>query len=673
MAFSTPGSSRTSDRAPRLARALALACLIAPAWIASARGAAPGDDPFESLRDEQLVTGAAKRPQPLSETPSAVTVITAEEIRAHGFTTVGEALRWVRGLFVTYDRNYTYVGVRGLLRPGDYNNKVLLTLDGHALNGSVYGDALFGPELGLDMERVERIEIVRGPGSALYGSNAALAVVNVVTRSPSREPGVTVAGRAGGAGEKRAYASIASARPGRPAWSIAGSWLDVTGEDLYFSEYDQPLTHSGVARDADGEEGASFLGAVEGTGWRLAAKFNERMKRFPTGAFGTTFGDRRNRSYDGHDFVELEGTHLLAPSIELHARAYWDGARYHGYYVYGPDSASVLNFDGGNGDQIGTELRANWSPTSSDVVTSGVEGRRELSSHLINYDVDPYTSMLDRTIRRNLGAGYLQDEHRFGQAILTAGVRLDAYPDLDPVASPRVDLVVRPGARTQWKLLAGSAFRAPSTYEADYVFPGDPPQPRLRPERVTSVEANVVRTQGALSAILSLYENQVRDLIDLVGVGSAGQTVFANRARALSRGLEGELDLVRGPGVRIGFSAACQRSEDQDTGAELSNSPRWNVQISGMRASEGDPLSIGLGLRYLSPRLTLARNRTAAAVVMDGRVARWLGPEFQIAFDVRNLLNTSYGDPGSREHVEDQIAQDSRRIFLSMTYHGGRH
>src|SRR6185295_487761 len=88
-------------------------------------GAEPAEDPFALMHEEQTVLGAAKRPQPLSEMPSSVSVITAEEIRAHGYRTLAEALRWVRGVFVTYDRNYSYIGVRGLLRPGDYNNKVL--------------------------------------------------------------------------------------------------------------------------------------------------------------------------------------------------------------------------------------------------------------------------------------------------------------------------------------------------------------------------------------------------------------------------------------------------------------------------------------------------------------------------------------------------------------------
>lgn len=116
--------------------------------------------------------------------------------------------------------------MRGRQRPGDYNHQVLITLNGHSLNGSVFGDGLFGSAPGLDMESVERIDVVRGPGSALYGTHAVLAVVNVVTRPPSRESGVTVSGRTDGRGEGRVFASIASPPPGRPQWFVSGSWLD---------------------------------------------------------------------------------------------------------------------------------------------------------------------------------------------------------------------------------------------------------------------------------------------------------------------------------------------------------------------------------------------------------------------------------------------------------------
>src|SRR5213593_1530922 len=74
------------------------------------------------------------------------TIITAEEIETHGYHTLAEALRWVPGLYVVDDHTYAYIGVRGLQRPGDYNNKVRISIDGHAITGSVYGDGYLGTE-----------------------------------------------------------------------------------------------------------------------------------------------------------------------------------------------------------------------------------------------------------------------------------------------------------------------------------------------------------------------------------------------------------------------------------------------------------------------------------------------------------------------------------------------
>ena len=654
------------SRAPGLPTAaiVTLALLTGPAQAARAE-----DDPFSLVHEEQTVTGAAKRPQPLSETPSVVTVITAEEIRAHGYHTLGEALRWVRGVFVTDDRNYTYVGVRGLQRPGDYNNKVLITLDGHSLNGNVYGDGLFGSELGLDMETVERIEVVRGPGSALYGSSAVLAVVNVVSRRPSRESGVTISGWAGGQEERRGFASIASSRPGRPEWFVSGSWLEARGADLYFPEYDDPLTHGGVTVNADGQQAVSFLGIAEWGGMRFTAKFNERMKRFPTGAFATTFGDRRNRTYDGHDFVELSGSRQPSPTLELHGRAYWDGARYHGYYVSGPDSATVVNYDRGDGDVFGTEWRGHWSPASRHVLTFGAVAELHPRIALDNYDLDPYAVHARDRSHSGVLAGYVEDERRFGsRAILTAGGRVDRYAGFAAVVSPRLDLVVRATPRLSWKVLAGSAFRAPSLNEVDYLSAPAIPNPALGPERVTTVEGELSRAGGAATLTLSGYQNVVRGLIDLVQVDSSGTLDYLNRDRVRSRGLEGEVEVVRPGGTRVRLGVACQRSEVEGSGVDLTNSPRWNAHLAVTHAPADARLSIGLGLRHLSPRITLAGNRTAAATVADGRLGVRLGRGAEAGLEVRNLFDERYGDPGSQEHLEDQIIQDTRALYASFTY-----
>jgi iron complex outermembrane receptor protein len=163
----------------------AVAALVAfaacrPAWAQSRAGE------LTALGLEQLlsvqVTSASKFAQDPLQAPSAVSVITREDIRTFGYRTVADALAGVRGTYLTYDRNYRYLGVRGFSRPGDYNSRILMLVDGYAANDGIYNQAPVGLEFPLDMSLVERIEFVPGPGSSLYGSNAFFGVVNVITR-----------------------------------------------------------------------------------------------------------------------------------------------------------------------------------------------------------------------------------------------------------------------------------------------------------------------------------------------------------------------------------------------------------------------------------------------------------------------------------------------------------
>ncbi|HEY2956571.1 MAG TPA: TonB-dependent receptor [Candidatus Eisenbacteria bacterium] len=651
------------DRRRARSGALASLALLALCVAACPAGAAE-DEAFRLLSDEPVVTGAAKRPQPLSETPSSVTVLTAAEIRAHGFHSLAEALRWVRGLYVTYDRNYSYLGVRGLLRPGDYNNKVLLAVDGHPMNGAVYGDAPFGTELGLDLETVERIEVVRGPGSALYGSNAVLAVVNVVTRPPSQSPGLEVSGRVGSGNERRGYAALAGSRPGHPEWILSGSWLDTRGRNFYFPEYAPSFASSGAAFRLDGERAAGFFGAVEWKETRLAVRLNRRDKGVPTGSFGSDFGDRRNRTKDEYDWVEVSGSRKPAASLELHARAYWDGPRYRGDYVY----QSVVNRDLGYADTYGSEWRAHWSPGGPQVVTAGLEGRWHVRRVQRNYDVDPYRVYVDRDAPGVESALYLQDEARLSHRLrVTAGARVDHDPRFDPVLSPRIDLVWRGSEATSGKLLLGSAFRAPTVYETDYAAQDQIGNPALLPERVRSAEGSLVHSRGPLTATLCAYANRVRDLIDLTRVDTLGTLQFRNRGEVMGAGIEGELDLVTAAGTRARLDLVWQESRETRTHTELTNSPRWNGHLLVSHAAPGRPLGSAFGVRWLSPRRTLSGALTPPAVVTDARVQWRAGARATAALEVRNLLDSRYGDPASGEHTEDAILQDSRSFYFTLT------
>ena len=131
----------------------------------------------------------------------------------------------MRGLYVSDDRNYSYLGTRGFLRPGDYNSRILLLVDGHRVNDNVYDAAFFGREAPVPVGMIERIEFVRGPSSSIYGSSAFFGIVNVVLKHAKDIAGAAIS--AAGAASARAKAPSASAErqptESKGRWAAPGS------------------------------------------------------------------------------------------------------------------------------------------------------------------------------------------------------------------------------------------------------------------------------------------------------------------------------------------------------------------------------------------------------------------------------------------------------------------
>src|SRR6185369_10567471 len=147
--------------------------------------------PLDALLNTRIST-AAKYEQRVTDVPASVAVITAEEIARNGWHTLADALASVPGVTLTYDRGYTYLGVRGVGLPGDYNNRFLILLNGQPMVDGVSGAIDIGTALGVNLSSLARIEFVRGPGSVLYGSGAMFGVINLVLKSEQEASSVMV-------------------------------------------------------------------------------------------------------------------------------------------------------------------------------------------------------------------------------------------------------------------------------------------------------------------------------------------------------------------------------------------------------------------------------------------------------------------------------------------------
>src|SRR5215217_3736845 len=245
--------------------AVGVACVCALAGPVPAQAQAPSapaqetsvnDLPLEDLLKLKVATvfAASRVVQEVTRAPASVTVITREEIRAHGYRTLADVLRSVRGFYIMNDRNYSYVGVRGFARPGDYNCRVLVLVNGHRLNETIYDAALLGTESPIDVALFERVEVIRGPSSSVYGTSAFFGVVNLVTRRGGSLNGAEAEAQFGSETTRSGRVTVG----GRMAGGLEGL-ASVTGfatdgnRRLYYPEFDDGAAGAGIAHDADAD------------------------------------------------------------------------------------------------------------------------------------------------------------------------------------------------------------------------------------------------------------------------------------------------------------------------------------------------------------------------------------------------------------------------------------
>jgi outer membrane receptor for ferrienterochelin and colicins len=271
------------------------------------------------------VYGASKYEQDTTRAPSSVSIVTRDEFQKQGYRTLADALRSVNGLFMTDDRNYSYLGMRGFNRPGDYNSRVLLLVDGHRMNDLVYDQGLYGTEGFLDTDDLERVEVIRGPSSSIYGNNAFFGVVNVLTR-----PGHTINGleATAQAGDEETFKG--ALRYGKQWQSglevfLSGTFYESSGEEhIFFPEFNSPTNHNGVAVNSDGDRAYNFFGSVGYEAFTLTGGWSWRQKNVPTASFGTAFNDGGEQTTDARAYVDLKYDQEFAHDLRFIGHVAYD-------------------------------------------------------------------------------------------------------------------------------------------------------------------------------------------------------------------------------------------------------------------------------------------------------------------------------------------------------------
>ena len=620
------------------------------------------DMSLEDLLNIEITT-ASKYEQTIFEAPSSVTIITSNEIRDFGYNTLNEALNSQKGFYSSYDRNYSYIGNRGFGRPSEYNNRSRLLLNGHTLNENVYGSALLGSDLSLNLDIIDRIEIVRGPGSSMYGSGAMLNVINIITKKGADLDGLNIKTSLGSYNKKEISAYWGKTTGKGTDIVISGIAGNTTGPDLYFEELDSPETNNGISTGLDWEKLYGFYSEISAKNFTLKASLSNRAKGIPTGAWETDLVNI-SKSLDIRYFVDLQYKKDFNENFSIVFRSYYDGYKYDGTYSNG----SYKLFDKSIGKWGGSELQFVYNNNHRNLFSGGIEFKYNTHASYKEWDADDVYSSINFPFSEF--STYVQDEYKVLPNLrMTAGLRFDYNSFGTNSLAPRFAAVYNIAKTSTFKLLYSEAHRTPNFYESKYEsMDYQKINSSIKPERIQTKEfVWEYQPKNNIYTSLSLYHYKMKELIDLTIDDNDGLTFFQNIGKVTGRGVEFEIKYNPKKETTLFLNSTLQKSVNTDTGDELTNSPRfllkggWAQSIAGMFTFSPECF-------YETKRTTIYKTSTNPFFLTNvSLTSKTIFKYIRVNLKIRNIFNQEYSYPGGFEHVQKTIIQDGRNFSIGVS------
>lgn len=625
---------------------------------------------LENMLNQQ-VHSASRYWQYISDIPLSVSVITRKEIDLWGCSTLSEVLAKVRSFYLTYDGNYTYLGVRGFSRPGDYNNRILVTINGHSLNENIYDGVYIGPEFGYPIDMIERIEIVRGPGSSVYGASAVFAVINIITRSGGEVSGGNVQSVFESPGKMYYSASYGERITQNLEAFISLGRYQSPGREYFFSEFNTPADNNGrTHREMDKETADGAFLMLKYKSLTLQAGGSTRLKNVPTASYNTIFNDPALTTQDDRFFSELQFDDYVSENIQLSSRLAFDNYFFRGNYPYLDNNIRTLNTEKSLGQWMLFDNQVQWDFSEISSLLAGAEVQRHANA-LYEFGYDNLVSF-----RINsplwLTSFYLQsDNHILNDLTISLGGRVDKYSSLSAELSPRVGIIYNLTTAQTFKLLFGKTFRRPNLYETYYEDPATNfvRSQGLTPERIRSYEF-VFQNRFYADAILSLsaYYNEMRYLIDVMEDANSGEQMYKNSGNINSYGLELVFDAKITTGWRTFVTGGIYSTREEGSKEVITNSPgsvfKWNVSYTPSATNR-----FVLNGYFETGRKMWNGFTTSSALIHDlGAITDLFSGKFNVSVFVKNIFDVPVHHPTGNELSMPSLQQPGRTLMFKGSY-----
>jgi vitamin B12 transporter len=633
-------------------RSLAL-MLVALLTVASESNAQAGED---TTRLKDLVVTATRLPSSPDAVTSSVTVITGDQIRARGVRFVQDALREVPGATVV--QTGSYGGVSSLFLRGGESDYVKVLIDGIPVNqaGGGYDWA------NLTTDNIDRIEVLRGPASVVYGSDAVTGVVQVFTRTGQGPTSLEGGAEAGTFGSVNGHAGIRGGTD-QVSYSAEAGRISTDGTYPFNNHYGNTVVSGRITARPDAKSNLA-----------LSGRWSDNRYRFPTDFAGALVDSNQFNGERGL-VLGLDLARRLGERYELHLSG--SGSRGDGEFDDAMDNAAdTVGFgfashrdtrsDRGN---IDTRLSAFLTPALTLTAGTQIEHETERQTGQTTSNFDGIATTPDTPFdrgRTTVGA-YVQ-----GVVDLASGLALDLNARLDDNSAFGTFATYRAGASyrlrsgTRFRASLGRAFKAPTFCEQFCNAPFVVGDSALRPERSFSWEAGVEQavSSGRLVFWTTYFDQRFKDMILYDGSGPPEEPTYFNGAAAYARGLEAGLTASLPGNIGASASYTYLLAEATDDGGLPSPSfARGERQIrrpthSGelaLRAGISERVTIGGSVTYVGKRDDVDFNQFPSQRVtlpayglvdFAGEVRLLRGtsgaPQVSGTLRVENLLNQRY-------------------------------
>lgn len=615
--------------------------------------------PFESLVKTEIIT-ATKIGQQISNAPSAVSIITAEDIEKFGYRTMADIISSLRGLYTTYDRTYTYMGGRGFGRTGDYAGRVMLLIDGYQANDNLYNSAYLGNDGLLDVELIDRVEYVSGPGGTTYGNGAFYGIINVITKKGADIHGLQAGASVGSFGTQKQRLTYGKTLDNGLQVLLSTSRLSSDGQTLFYPEFDTADNNHGRAQHLDDERNRRYFGKLMFGAWTLSGAFVNRQKSDPTAQYGADFNLSPNWVRDRNGYIDLRFDDDISNTLKATFRSYYGHYQYQSLTPYSGEISSEKDL----GKWWGAEAKFTNTSHAQHKLLYGMEYRND-------FHQDFRVAQTSSSNTQYLISGYLQDEYHWQDDIkLNIGARYDYGDKNASYLSPRLAAIYALNAETDLKISYASAFRRPNAYEKYYAAPdAQEPNQSLKIETVNATEAVIETRPDTQTRILcSLFHYDTHHTISASEINHTGVIQYVNLGETTTRGADFELDHAWKSGQRLRTSYAWHRSEDSNGKWQI-NSPEHLFKTNLSIPLLINKVHLGIESQTFGPRLTEDRNKIGGYSVVNVTVsALHLMQNVRISATVRNLFNQDYAIAASAFNTQDTIPQDGRNFWLQMVY-----